>query len=107
MLTKNVHAVLKALALALLLCGASLSVSAQTPQPTPPVSPAQQDATRPPGTQQNQPVPEQARPVPQDPTAPPGSERPSPQAPPGTNVAQQTGPQLRSASSLLIVRGSI
>jgi outer membrane protein TolC len=90
MLTKNVHRVLKALALSLLLCSAALVSQAQTPQPTPPASPAQQDATRPPGTERNQPIPEQVRPVTVDPTAPPGSQRPAPQAPPGTSVSPQT-----------------
>lgn len=85
MLQKNSHRVLQAFVLSLLLCSACVWSQAQTPQPTPPpASPAQQDATRPPGTQRNQPVPEQARPITQDPTAPPGSERPAPQAPPGT-----------------------
>src|SRR5437763_17188837 len=58
---------------------------AQTPAPTP-QNPAQQDATRPPGTQQQQPnVPQQARPS-QNPTQPPGVENPNPQTPPGTNL---------------------
>ncbi|MDQ3818800.1 MAG: TolC family protein [Acidobacteriota bacterium] len=61
-----------------------------TPSPTPPVNPAQQDATRPPGTERNQPVPEQARPT-QNPTAPPGSLQASPQAPPGESVTPQSG----------------
>jgi outer membrane protein len=65
---------------------------AQTPQATPPISPSQQDATRPPGTEQRQPIPEQARPTTTNPTAPPGTERPSPQAAPGTGVAPQTTP---------------
>ncbi|HKR02021.1 MAG TPA: TolC family protein [Pyrinomonadaceae bacterium] len=94
MLTKNVHRGLRTLALFIVLGAAGAVVRAQTPQPTPPpVSPAQQDATRPPGTERNQPVPEQVRPVTQDPTAPPGSQRPAPQAPPGTSVAPQTGTQ--------------
>ncbi|MBA3804349.1 MAG: TolC family protein, partial [Acidobacteria bacterium] len=63
---------------------------AQTPTQTP-ANPAQQDATRPPGTERNQTVPEQARPTTQDPTAPPGTSRPDPQAPPGTNTATPTG----------------
>ena len=91
MLTKNVHRSLRALALSLLLCSAGVWSQAQTPQPTPPVSPTQQDATRPPGTQTNQPIPEQVRPVTTDPTAPPGSQRPAPQAPPGTSGAMQSG----------------
>jgi outer membrane protein len=46
-------------------------------------TPAQRDATRPPGTQQQQTVPPTARPNPQDPRTPPGTERPAPQTPPG------------------------
>ena len=62
---------------------------AQTPAPTP-QNPAQQDATRPPGTQQQQPnVPQQARPS-QNPTQPPSVERPNPQAPPGTSLPPAT-----------------
>lgn len=46
-------------------------------------TPAQTDATRPPGTQQQQSVPPTARPNPQDPRTPPGTERPAPAQPPG------------------------
>lgn len=91
MATKNVSRVFSWLVLALFVCSACAAARAQTPQPTPPTSPSQQDATRPPGTERNQPVPEQVRPVTPDPTAPPGSQRPAPQAPPGTSVAPQTG----------------
>jgi HAE1 family hydrophobic/amphiphilic exporter-1 len=93
MLTKNVKRVLRTLGLSLLLCsGGGAWTQAQTPRPTPaPTSPAQQDATRPPGTQRNQPIPEQVRPVNTDPTAPPASQRPAPQAPPGTGTAPQSG----------------
>jgi outer membrane protein len=53
-------------------------------------TPAQRDATRPPGTEQRQTVPPTARPNnPQDPTAPPGTQRPSPQTPPGTSEPRQ------------------
>jgi len=70
---------------------ASVVTLAQTPTPaTPQQNPVQRDATRPPGTEQRQPIPPQARPVPSDPTAPPGTQRPSPQAPPGTVVTPQT-----------------
>lgn len=63
-------------------------VSAQTPAPTPhvPQSPAQRDATRPPGTEQRQTAPVQR---PTDPTAPPGTQRISPQTPPGTTPSEQ------------------
>ncbi len=64
--------------LLLSLCPAAPVFAAQTPSQTPtqtptrtPANPAQQDATRPPGTEQRQSVPEQSRPVTQDPTAPP------------------------------------
>lgn len=90
MLTSSFRKTSQTLALSLLVLLTSVAAQAQTPQPTPPKTPAQQDATRPPGTQQNQPVPENARPVPQNPTAPPGTERPNPTAPPGTNVPTQT-----------------
>ncbi|MDQ1610580.1 MAG: hypothetical protein QOG00_511, partial [Pyrinomonadaceae bacterium] len=43
---------------------------AQTPAPPQP-SPAQRDATRPPGAEQRQTTPDQSRPRPSDPTAPP------------------------------------
>jgi outer membrane protein len=46
-------------------------------------TPAQTDATRPPGTQQQQTVPPTARPNPQDPRTPPGTQRPAPAQPPG------------------------
>ncbi len=80
------------------ICAASAIVA--TAQTTPPVSPApsrptnpvQQDATRPPGTQQGQPVPRDARPATVDPTAPPGTNQSAPQAPPGTNTAPVTTP---------------
>jgi HAE1 family hydrophobic/amphiphilic exporter-1 len=46
-------------------------------------TPAQRDATRPPGTEQQQTVPPTARPNAQDPRTPPGVERPAPRTPPG------------------------
>jgi HAE1 family hydrophobic/amphiphilic exporter-1 len=63
-------------------------VSAQTPVPTPqtPQTPAQRDATRPPGTEQRQTAPVQR---PTDPTVPPGTQRISPQTPPGTTAPPQ------------------
>lgn len=91
MLIKIFHGAVRAVAVSLLLSSASFVVSAQTPSPTPPQSSTQQDATRPPGAERNQPIPEQVRPVTQDPTAPPGSQRPSPQAPPGTSITPQSG----------------
>jgi outer membrane protein TolC len=68
--------------------GATTKSAAPAPTPTP--NSPQQDATRPPGTEQNQPIPESARPTTQDPTAPPGTQRPAPQTPPGTSVTPQT-----------------
>lgn len=64
-------------------------VLAQTPTTT---NPAQQDATRPPGTERRQSVPEQARPNSSDPTAPPGIARPAQQAPPGVSAFPQATP---------------
>jgi outer membrane protein TolC len=91
MLIATVRRVSLPLALSAVLLSAGPASLAQTPQ-TPPTNPAQRDATRPPGTQQNQPIPEQARPIQQDPTAPPGTQRPAPQAPPGVSTAPQTAP---------------
>jgi HAE1 family hydrophobic/amphiphilic exporter-1 len=90
MLTNFMRRIMQTLTLALILTGAGLISLAQTPTSTPPTSPTQQDATRPPGTEQRQPIPEQARPTTSDPTAPPGTERPAPQAPPGTSLTPQT-----------------
>jgi HAE1 family hydrophobic/amphiphilic exporter-1 len=80
--------IIQASFLSLVITGSGPLALAQTP--TPPSTPAQRDATRPPGTERNQPVPEQARPTTQDPSAPPGVSRPDPQAPPGTSVAPAT-----------------
>lgn len=84
-----VRRIIQASFLSLALSGAV--AQAQTPTATPPTSPAQRDAARPPGTERNQPIPEQARPTTQDPTAPPGTTRPDPQAPPGTTIAPAPG----------------
>jgi outer membrane protein TolC len=91
MLTYSVRRIVQIIALMLVLTGASGLGMAQTPTATPPTTtPAQQDATRPPGTEQNRPIPEQARPVTSDPTAPPGTQRPAAEAPPGTSITPQT-----------------
>ncbi|HZB45082.1 MAG TPA: TolC family protein, partial [Pyrinomonadaceae bacterium] len=67
-----------------------LALTAQT-QTQQQQTPAQRDATRPPGTEQRQTVPPDARPRPSDPTAPPGTERQqSPRTPPGTTAPSQT-----------------
>ncbi|HEX8071023.1 MAG TPA: TolC family protein [Pyrinomonadaceae bacterium] len=64
-------------------CVGCAALPVQTPTPQ---NPAQRDATRPPGTQQDQPnVPEQARPS-SDPTRPPGTQQTAPQQPPGTRL---------------------
>ncbi|MDT7780545.1 MAG: outer membrane protein [Acidobacteriota bacterium] len=60
-------------------------------------TPAQRDATRPPGTEQQQTVPPTARPNPQDPQTPPGTQRPAPQNPPGIEPAPVTQPPATSA----------
>ncbi len=78
--------ILYAVVLSLIVC---FTVRAQTPT-TP--NPAQQDATRPPGTERRGATPEQSRPDPSNPTAPPGAERPAPQSPPGVNTFPQATP---------------
>src|SRR6266536_6626143 len=84
----------------LALCGATMFMLSSgaiaqtpTPAPTPPFNPAQRDASRPPGSEQNQTSPPETRPNTQDPTAPAATQRPAPQAPPATNVAPQTPAQ--------------
>ncbi|HEX8339003.1 MAG TPA: TolC family protein, partial [Pyrinomonadaceae bacterium] len=57
-----------------------------------PQTPAQSDATRPPGTQQQQTVPPTARPNPQDPRTPPGTQRPAPAQPPGIQQQPPASP---------------
>src|ERR1051326_731705 len=66
---------------------AQVAQTQATPQPTPTPAPAQQDATRPPGGEQNQPAPPAPRGATQNPTAPPGSgDLALPQTPPGEEV---------------------
>jgi len=79
MLIVDPSKVIRVLALGLVLTVPSLIVDAQRrkPKPKPPTNPAQTDATKPPGSEQNQ-----------NPTAPPGTQQTSPQAPPGTQTAQ-------------------
>ena len=60
------------------------------PQQSSTQTPAQRDATRPPGTEQQQTVPPTARPNPQDPRTPPGTQRPAPQTPPGVETPPAT-----------------
>ena len=78
--------ILDTVVLSFIIC---VSAQAQTPTTT---NPAQQDATRPPGTEQRQSRPGQARPNPSDPTATPGTERSAPQSPPGVRTFPQTTP---------------
>ncbi len=91
----SVSRIIKSLALSTIVVGACAVASfGQTPAPTPaatpvPMTPAQRDATRPPGTQRNQPIPPDARPNP-NPAAPPGATRTDPQAAPGVNTPPQT-----------------
>ncbi|MCU1267580.1 MAG: hypothetical protein JWM21_3898 [Acidobacteria bacterium] len=69
-------------------------VLAQTPSATPPPrNPAQRDATRPPGSEQNPTTPPETRPNTQNPATPPGSQQPAPQTPPGSTIPPQTPTQ--------------
>ena len=61
-------------------------------QSSTPQTPAQRDATRPPGTQQEQSVPPGSRTNPPDPRTPPGTTRPASQNPPGVETAPVTQP---------------
>ncbi len=62
----------------------------ETAQQSSTQTPAQRDATRPPGTQQQQTVPPGARPNPQNPRTPPATTRPAPQTPPGVETPPAT-----------------
>jgi HAE1 family hydrophobic/amphiphilic exporter-1 len=62
----------------------------QTPTTTQQQTPAQRDATRPPGTEQQQTAPPGTRPNPQDPRTPPGTQQPAPQSPPGLQTPPVT-----------------
>ena len=53
-------------------------------------TPAQRDATRPPGTEQQQSAPPTTRPAPQDPRTPPGTQQQAPQNPPGLQTPPVT-----------------
>jgi outer membrane protein len=64
---------------------ASGSLAQNPPRPAPTPNPAQRDATRPPGSEQNQPST-------QSPTTPPGTTQTSPVAPPGTQGAPTAPP---------------
>jgi outer membrane protein len=88
MLTMKMNSVISgALGAVLLLAGAN--ALAQTPAPTP--NTPQRDATRPPGSEtQNPNTPPGTQQAP--PKAPPGIQQPPPQAPPGTSTAPVTRP---------------
>ena len=64
--------------------------TAAEPQTTPQQTPAQRDATRPPGTEQQQSAPPTTRPNPQDPRTPPGTQQQAPQNPPGLQTPPVT-----------------
>ena len=78
--------ILKIVAASFIICFAAQAQTPTTPNP------AQQDATRPPGTERRQSNPRQSRPNPSDPTATPATERPAPQSPPGVNTLPQAMP---------------
>jgi len=82
----------KMLALSLVLMFGSQSVLAQTPAPTPSGNPAQRDATRPPGSETQNPsvAPDTQKAPPQ---APPSSQQAPPQSPPANpSVVPQSSP---------------
>lgn len=89
MLIVDPRKVVRVCALGLGLSLSGFSVMAQAP-PAPPSNPTQRDATKPPGSEQNQTAPPETHPNTQNPTAPPGTQQPPPQTPPGT---QQPPPQ--------------
>ncbi len=104
MFTNSVCRVTKLLAFSVLVIGVcAVSAFAQTPTATPvPMTPEQRDATRPPGTETNQPIPPTARPN-MDPTAPPGAIRTNPQSPPGVNTGPQPTTPTRTDSGVPLV----
>ena len=63
-----------------------------TPSPTPRTNPAQRDATKPPGQENNPSVPPGSQPATTNPQAPPGTQQTSPAAPPATNPAPTSTP---------------
>src|SRR2546425_914335 len=82
MLNLQPRALFKIMSLSAFLFVGSQAVLAQTPAATPTPNPAQRDATRPPGTETQNPgaAPDTQKAPPQ---APPGSQQVPPQAPPG------------------------
>ncbi|MBC7912429.1 MAG: TolC family protein, partial [Pyrinomonadaceae bacterium] len=100
--TNSVRRMLKSIAFfSVVMCACAAAAAAQTPTATPvPSTPAQRDATRPPGTQQNQPVPPEVRPN-TNPSAPPGAIRTDPQSPPGVNVPPATTTPSRTTGTPL------
>ncbi len=96
MIYSRIRTALQTATLWTLVCAVSF---AQTPAATPQQqTPAQRDATRPPGTeQQRPPAARETRPITNDTNAPPGAQRPvTPQTPPGSTIP--TAPPSTSAS---------
>lgn len=78
----------------------SAQSSTQNPTTPPSTQNPQTDATRPPGTEQQQTVPPTARPnAPANPQTPPGTQQPAPQTPPGVQTAPSTQPPATTAPS--------
>jgi outer membrane protein TolC len=87
MLIPEPRELFKILCLSVFLQVGSQATLAQQPSPTPTTNPAQRDATRPPGSETQNPTaaPDTLKTAPQ---APPGTQQPAPQSPPGNpNVA--------------------
>jgi HAE1 family hydrophobic/amphiphilic exporter-1 len=100
MLNRLPRDLFKILSLSASLLIGSIAVLAQTPAATPPATtppgtPAQQDATRPPGTEQQNPSVPPGTQQTAPPTAPPGTQQPPAQAPPGApaTIPQTQNPQ--------------
>lgn len=68
----------------------STAAAPQTPTTPQQQTPAQRDATRPPGTEQQQSAPPTTRPNPQDPRTPPGTTQQAPANPPGLQTPPVT-----------------
>ena len=85
---------IRAILFSSVMLSATAPVLCQNPNPTatPVITPAQKDATKPPGQEQNPSVPEGARPNTQNPQAPPGSTQTSPTTPPGVVNQQNPSP---------------
>jgi outer membrane protein len=93
MLNLQPRALFKIMSLSAFLLVGCQAALAQNPAPTPTPNPAVRDATRPPGTEtQNPSTPPGTQPAPAQ--APPGTQQPAPQAPPGNpNVVPNVAPE--------------